>query len=61
MGRPLNVESRGQGCQSNYFYIYEFMGEAQDATAARDEGDKTELVEENRLDEVSGSSCGTIT
>ena len=24
-GRPLNVESRGQGFQSNYFYIYEVM------------------------------------
>ena len=30
------------------FYIYEFMGEAQDAAAAREEGDKTELVEESR-------------
>ena len=43
-----NVESRGQGFQSNYFYIYEFMGEAQDAAAARKEGDKTEPVEESR-------------
>jgi hypothetical protein len=42
------VESRGQGFQSNYFYIYEFMGEAQDAAAAREEGDKTELMEESR-------------
>jgi hypothetical protein len=30
------------------FYIYEFMGEDQDAAAAREEGDKTELVEESR-------------
>ncbi len=39
-GRPLNVESRGQGFQSNYFYIYEFVGEDQDAAAAREEEDK---------------------
>jgi hypothetical protein len=39
-GRPLNVESRGQGFQSKYFYIYEFVGEDQDAAAAREEGDK---------------------
>ncbi len=33
------MESRGQGFQSNYFYIYEFMGEAQDTTAAaREDG-----------------------
>ena len=56
-GRPLNVESRGQGSQSNYFDIYEFMGEDQDAAAAREEGDKTELVEESRR----GSRCGAIT
>jgi hypothetical protein len=31
-----------------YFYFYEFMGEAQDAAAAREEGDKMELVEESR-------------
>ena len=43
------MESRGQGFQSNYFYIYdEFMGEAQDTAAAREEGDKTEPVEESR-------------
>ena len=42
------MESRGQGFQSNYFYIHEFMGEDQDAAAAREEGDKTELVEESR-------------
>ena len=43
-----DVESRGQGFQSNYFYIYEFMGEAQDAAAAREEGNKTEPEEESR-------------
>ena len=32
------MEFRGQGFQSNYFYIYEFLGEAQDAAAAREEG-----------------------
>ena len=42
------MESRGQGFQSTYFYIYEFMGEDQDAAAAREEWDKTELVEESR-------------
>ena len=42
------MESRGQGFQSNYFYIYEFMGEDQDAAAAKEEGYKTELVEESR-------------
>ena len=30
------------------FYINEFMGEDQDAAAAREEGGKTELVEESR-------------
>ena len=30
------------------FYIYEFMTEDQDAAAAREEGDKTELVKESR-------------
>ena len=40
------MESRGQGCQSNCLYIYEFVEEAQDAAAAWEEGDKTELVEE---------------
>ncbi len=47
-GRPLNVESRGQGFQSNYFYIYEFMGGAQDTDAAMEERDKTEPAEESR-------------
>ncbi len=42
------MESRGLGLQSNYFYIYEFMGEDQDAATAREEGNKTELVEESR-------------
>jgi hypothetical protein len=42
------VESRGQGFQFNYFYFYEFMGEDQDAAVAREEGDKTELVEGSR-------------
>ena len=42
------MESRGQGFQFNYFYIYEFMGEDQDAAAAREEGEKTELMEESR-------------
>ena len=43
------MESRSQGFQSNYFYIYEFMGDDKDAAAAREEGDKTELVvEESR-------------
>jgi hypothetical protein len=39
-GRPLNVEFRGQGFQSNYFYIYEFMVENQDAAATGKEEDK---------------------
>ena len=30
------------------FYIYEFMEEDQDAAAAGEEGDKTEIVEESR-------------
>ena len=42
------MESRGQGFQSNYFYIYEFMGEALDTAAAMEEGDKTEPVEQSR-------------
>ena len=46
-GRPLNVESRGQGFQSNYFYIYEFMRETKDAAAAREDGDKMELGKES--------------
>ena len=37
------MESRGQGFQFNYFYIYEFMGEAQDAAAAKEEGGKRSL------------------
>ena len=36
------------GIPVQLFYIYEFMGEDQDAAAAREEGDKTELVEESR-------------
>jgi hypothetical protein len=42
------VESRGQGFQSNSLYIYEAMGEDQDAAATREEGDKTERVGESR-------------
>ena len=34
MGRPLNVESRGQGFQFNCLSIYGFMEEVQDAAAA---------------------------
>ncbi len=37
------MESRGQGFQSTYFYIYEFMGDAQDAAAAREEGTRRSL------------------
>ena len=50
--------------QCNYFYIYEFMGEDEDAAAARKEEDKTELVNRPTAgldEEVSGSSCGAIT
>ena len=36
------------GIPVQLFLLYEFMGEAQDAAAAREEGDKTELVEESR-------------
>ena len=32
------MKSRDQGFQSYYFFIYEFMGEAQEAAAAREEG-----------------------
>ncbi len=39
-GRPLKVKSRGHGFQSNYFYIYKFVGEDQDAAAAGKEEDK---------------------
>ena len=51
------MESRGQGFQSNYFYIYEFMGEAQ-VPGRRGTRRKRAAA---GLDEVSGSSCGTIT
>ena len=50
------------------FYINEFMGENQNAAAAREEGDKTELVEGSRarMDWMSwiwnrGSRGGAIT
>ena len=50
MGTTLKcgIPRPGIPVQLNYFYIYEFMGEDQDAAAAREEGDKTELVEESR-------------
>ena len=32
------MESRGQGFQSNYLDIYEFMGEDQDAAAGGQDG-----------------------
>ena len=54
-GRPLNVESRGLGFQSNYFYIYEFIGETQDTAAAREEGGKTACGREPLLDWMSWS------
>ena len=38
------MDFRGQGFQSNCLSIYEFMGEVQDAAAAWEEGDKTELA-----------------
>ncbi len=39
----MYVESRGQGFQFNYFYIYEFMGEAQDTAAAMKRGTRRSL------------------
>ena len=40
MGTTLKYGIPRPGIQSNYFYIYEFVGEDQDAAAAREEEDK---------------------
>ena len=54
------MESRCLGFLSDCLYIYEFVEEVQDATAAWEDRDKTELVAAG-LDEVGGSSFGKIT
>ena len=43
-----NPEARDPSPSLFQFHINEFMGEDQDAAAAREEGDKTEPVEESR-------------
>ena len=43
-----NPEARNSSPSIFLFYINEFMGEDQDAAAAREEGDKKEPVEESR-------------
>jgi hypothetical protein len=43
-----NPEARDPGPIIYFAYIHEFMGEDQDAAAAREEGDKTEPMEESR-------------
>jgi hypothetical protein len=44
-----NPEARDSSPSLFLFHINEFMGEDQDAAAAREEGDKTEPGEESRL------------
>ena len=43
-----NPEARDPSPIIYFAYIHEFMGEDQDAAAAREEGDKTEPMEKSR-------------